>query len=103
MARRLGRQRRRAERGLRPACQGTDARAAGVTLRDWISVFKAAGRQTQSHNLSLIAQALAYNSFLAIPSVLLVTLGVFTLVAGPDTSTILVARLQTFMPHQATG
>jgi Predicted membrane protein len=34
--------------------------------------------------------------------VLLVTVGVFTLVAGPDTITSLVARLQTFMPHQAT-
>jgi membrane protein len=71
-------------------------------FRNWLDIFKAAGRQTQAHNLPLIAQALAYNSFLAIPSVLLVTVGVFTLVAGPDTITSLVARLQTFMPHQAT-
>jgi membrane protein len=72
------------------------------SFRDWVAVFKSAGRQTLQHNLPLIAQVLAYSSFLAIPSVLLVAVGVFTLVAGPQTITSLIGRLHTFMPHQAT-
>src|SRR5581483_6232566 len=46
--------------------------------------------------------ALAYNSFLAIPSVLLVVLGVFTLVTGPDTINSLMQHFGHVMPAQAT-
>ena len=34
--------------------------------------------------MTMIASALAYSSFFAIPSVLLAVVGVFTLVAGPS-------------------
>jgi membrane protein len=53
-------------------------------------------------NGTMLASALAYSSFFAIPSVLLVTVGVFTLVAGPDTITNLMAHFSTVMPGQAT-
>ena len=33
----------------------------------------------------MIASALAYSTFFAIPSVLLVVVGLFTLIAGPET------------------
>jgi membrane protein len=49
----------------------------------------------------MLASALAYSSFFAIPSVLLVTVGVFTLVAGPETITTLMAHFSTVMPGQA--
>jgi len=55
-----------------------------------------------SNNATMLASALAYSSFFAIPSVLLVTVGVFTLVAGPDTITNLMAHFNTVMPGQAT-
>ena len=54
------------------------------------------------NNATMLASALAYSSFFAIPSVLLVTVGVFTLVAGPDTITTLMAHFGTVMPAQAT-
>jgi membrane protein len=50
----------------------------------------------------MIAQALAYSTFMAIPSVLLVVVGVFTLVTGPQTIDKLIARLHGVMPDQAT-
>jgi membrane protein len=54
------------------------------------------------HNMTMIAQALAYSSFLAIPSVLLVVVGLFTLLAGPGTIDSLISHLHGVIPHQAT-
>jgi membrane protein len=50
----------------------------------------------------MIASALAYSSFFAIPSVLLVTVGLFTLIASPDTITNLMEHFRSFMPGDAT-
>ncbi|HZT15484.1 MAG TPA: YihY/virulence factor BrkB family protein [Gaiellaceae bacterium] len=73
-----------------------------LSLRDWIAAFKRAGKETLSDNMPMIAQALAYSTFLAIPSVLLVVVGLFTLAAGPGTIDKLIAHLHTVMPAQAT-
>jgi membrane protein len=51
----------------------------------------------------MLASALAYSSFFAIPSVLLVAVGLFTLVAGPGTIATLMAHFGTVMPGQATA
>jgi membrane protein len=53
-------------------------------------------------NMLMIAQALAFSSFLAIPSVLLVAVGLFTLVSAPQTIDSLIARLHGVLPTQAT-
>jgi membrane protein len=50
----------------------------------------------------MLASALAYASFFAIPSVLLVATGLFTLIAGPDTITNLMQQLHGVIPAQAT-
>jgi membrane protein len=50
----------------------------------------------------MLASALAYSTFFAIPSVLLVAVGVFTLVAGPDTITTVMAHFRHVMPGDAT-
>jgi membrane protein len=50
----------------------------------------------------MIASAVAYSSFFAIPSVLLLALGVFGLVTGPETIDELMDRLGTVMPAEAT-
>lgn len=60
-----------------------------------------AGASFLSDNGPMLASALAYSSFFAIPSVLLVAVGLFTLVAGPATIATLIAHLSTFMPGQA--
>jgi membrane protein len=70
--------------------------------RDWVAVFRGAVSQTLADDMPLIASAVAYSSFFAIPSVLLLAVGLFTLVASPDTIGELVDRFGTFMPTEAT-
>ena len=52
--------------------------------------------------MPMIASALAYSSFFAIPSTLLLALGLFTLVLGPETIRDLMDRFDAFMPAEAT-
>jgi membrane protein len=54
-------------------------------------------------NGTMLASALAYASFFALPSVLLVVVGVFTLLAEPSTIASLMAHFQAVMPAQATS
>ena len=54
-------------------------------------------------NGTMLASALAYSTFFAIPAVLLVTVGVFSLVAGPGTITTLMAHFRHVMPKEATS
>ncbi len=71
--------------------------------RDWVAVFKRAGKETLDDNVPMIASALAYSSFFAIPSVLLVAVGLFSLIAGPDTIANLMQHFRTFLPGDVTS
>ena len=62
-----------------------------------------AGKRLLADNGTMLASALAYSAFFAIPSVLLVVVGVFTLVVGPDTITTLMQHLRHVMPAEATS
>ncbi|MGZ8715648.1 MAG: YihY/virulence factor BrkB family protein [Gaiellaceae bacterium] len=73
-----------------------------LTFADWKAIFIRAAKGFVNDNATLLASALAYSSFFAIPSVLLMTVGVFTLVAGPGTIANLMAHFSTVMPGQAT-
>ncbi len=79
-----------------------DPGVSDLSKADWIAIFKRAGKETLDDNIPMIASALAYASFFAIPSVLLVAVGMFTLVAGPDTIQNLMQHFRTFMPGDAT-
>jgi membrane protein len=79
-----------------------DLRLRDLSFADWKAILIRAGKEFLNDNAMMLASALAYSSFFAIPSVLLVTVGLFTLVAGPDTITTLIAHLGTVMPGQAT-
>src|SRR5579884_4307773 len=72
-----------------------------LSLRDWGAVTVRAGKEMLDDNMMMIAQALAYSSFLAIPSILLVVIGLFTLLAGPSTIDTVINHLGHVMPHQA--
>ena len=72
-----------------------------LSARDWFAVVRRAGKRMSADNMTMVAQALAYNSFLAIPSVLLVVIGLFTLLAGPGTITLVLTHLGHVMPGQA--
>lgn len=74
-----------------------------VSNHDHLSVLKRAARESLDDNITNVAAALAYYAFLAIPSVLLVAVGVFSLVAGPSAVGTIVDKLGTVMPGQATS
>lgn len=74
-----------------------------LSFRDWRAVFVRAVKEFLEDNGTMLASALAYASFFAIPSVLLVAVGVFTLVAGPESISSLMAQFSHVMPAQATS
>jgi membrane protein len=80
-----------------------DPRLRDLSLRDWRAIFVRAFKGFLDDNGTMLASALAYSTFFAIPSVLLVTVGVFTLVVGPDTISSLMAHFSHVMPSQATS
>ena len=70
--------------------------------RDWLAVAWRAGKEMLDDNMMMIASALAYSTFFAIPSVLLAVVGLLTLLAGPGTIDTLIQHLGQVMPAQAT-
>ena len=63
---------------------------------------KNAAKAMLEDNMLMIASALAYSTFFAIPSVLLVAIGLFTLIASPATIASLIHSFSHVMPQQAT-
>jgi membrane protein len=74
-----------------------------LSMRDYIAILRRAITKFNRDHMTNIAAALAYYSFLAIPSALLVAVGIFGLVAGPDAVTTLVGKLHGIVPGQATS
>lgn len=79
-----------------------DPTPSKLSLRDYWAILQRAGKETLNDNVPALAAALAYYAFLAIPSALLVAVGTFSLVAGPDTINSFVDTLGKVMPGQAT-
>jgi membrane protein len=75
-------------------------------MRAWVRYVKnllvGAGRQAIANNITDLAAALAYYTFLAIPAVLLVTLGLFSLFASADSITTVIDKVGKIVPEQAT-
>jgi len=69
----------------------------------WTAIAVRAGKAFAADNATMLASALAYSAFFAIPSVLLVVVGVFTLVVGPGTITSVMHHFDHVMPSQATS
>jgi membrane protein len=80
-----------------------DPRLRDLSLCDWRAILVRSVKSFLDDNGTMLASALAYSTFFAIPSVLLVAVGVFTLVAGQGTITTLMAHFQHVMPAQATS
>ena len=80
-----------------------DPRLRDLSLRDWRAILVRACKEFLDDNGTMLASALAYSTFFAIPSVLLVTVGVFTLLVGPGTISTLMAHFSHVMPAQATS
>ena len=65
-------------------------------------VLRRAVAEARDDDVPMVARALAYSLFLAIPAAALLALGVFSLVADAGTVESLVGRLQKVMPEEAT-
>ena len=60
-----------------------------------------AAKNSLANNVPTLASAIAYSAFLTIPSILLVAVGVFGLVAGPGTVHTLIDKVGSVMPADA--
>ena len=69
--------------------------------RDYVAIARRAVKETLDDNLTNIAAALAYYAFLAVPSVLMMALGIFGLVGDPEAAKSVVDRLSGILPTQA--
>jgi membrane protein len=69
-----------------------------LSRRDDLAIIVRGAKSAMKDNVTNLAQAIAYCAFLAIPSALLVGLGLFSLLAGPDTVNSLLDNLSTVLP-----
>jgi membrane protein len=72
-------------------------------MGEWRAIGVRAAKALLADNGPMLASALAYGAFFAVPSVLLVVVGVFTLAVGPGTITSLMHHFDHVMPSQATS
>jgi membrane protein len=72
-----------------------------LSKRDYGAIMARAGKQALKHHVTNLAAALAYYGFLAIPSLLLVSVGVFSLVGDRSAVTEVINRLETVVPQEA--
>jgi membrane protein len=85
----------RRERPLR------DPRLRDLSFADWKAIVTRAFKEFMNDNATLLASALAYSTFFAIPSVLIVGTGLFTLIASPQTITSTINHFHNVMPKEA--
>ena len=81
----------------------TDPGLTDLSFADWRAILQRAVRESLDDNVPLLASALAYSAFFAIPSVLLVVLGLFSLFADPQTVADVVDRLTAIAPADAAS
>ena len=94
------------EAGPQPQPEQQEPRLADPTpgdlsARDWGAVVVRAGKESLADHVTNLAAALAYYAFLAIPSLLLVVVGLFSLVGDEDAVSSIVERLQGVVPQEA--
>ena len=81
----------------------TDPGPSDLSKRDYFAVLRRAIKKFMDDHMTNIAAALAYYAFLAIPSALMVAVGLFSLLAGPHAITTLIDKLHGIVPAQATS
>src|SRR4029077_6869850 len=77
--------------------------AVHLSFRDWPGIFVRAFKRFLADHGTMLASAVAYSTFFAIPSVLLGAVGAFTLVVGPDTITTVMRHFSRVIPGEATS
>ena len=88
--------------GVSPSSGLAEAsRSRWTALRESPGLLLRAARAARDDDLPVLASAVAYNAFLAIPATLLLVVGVFSLVAEPDVIGDLMDRFGTVVPEEA--
>jgi membrane protein len=72
-----------------------------LSKRDYLAILVRAGKESLNNHITNLAAALAYYAFLAIPSALLVAVGVFSLVAGENAISTIIDKLEGVVPQEA--
>jgi len=85
------------------AAKSADVGVRDLRARDYAGIVKRAGRGAVEDQITDAAAAVAYYSFLAIPALLLISVGVFSLFAGPDAVDTIIERLGSVMPAEAVA
>src|ERR1041384_2777457 len=80
-----------------------DPGATDLSRRDYLAIVRRAFKEFNRDHMTNIAAALAYYAFLAIPSALLLAVGLFSLVASPSDVTTLIGKLHGIVPGQASS
>jgi membrane protein len=73
-----------------------------LSWADYKAIVIRAGKEFMQDNCMMLASALAYSTFFAIPAVLIVVVGLFTLIASPQDITSLINHLNGVIPAEAT-
>ena len=84
-----------------PARRTAEPDLSDLTASDFKSVLIRAAKRTVADNMTSVAKGIAYGTFFAIPSALIVALGVLNLTAGPDSINRLVDKLSGVVPASA--
>ena len=72
-----------------------------LSLRDYRAIVVRAGKEALDDHITNLAAAIAYYSFLAIPSLLLVAVGAFSLFASPEAIGTITEKLAGIVPREA--
>lgn len=72
-----------------------------LALSDYRAIVVRAAKEALDDHITNLAAAIAYYSFLAIPSLLLVAVGVFSLFASPDSIGTITEKLDGIVPSEA--
>jgi membrane protein len=72
-----------------------------LSKRDYRAIVTRAAKESLNDHITNLAAALAYYAFLSIPSLLLVSVGVFSLVGNADAVDQIIQRLEGVAPQEA--
>ena len=78
-----------------------DPKPTELSLRDYRAIIVRACKEALDDHITNLAAAIAYYSFVALPSLLLVAVGVFSLFAGPDAIGTITGKLAGLVPREA--
>jgi membrane protein len=73
-----------------------------LSKRDYLAVAKRAAKAASDDDIMVYAGSIAYSTFLALPAILLLTIGVFSVFAGEDAVERIIERVEPVAPEEAT-